>query len=100
MWSRRQDFETVAAFPELHHDGFYWNKVFRTAFLREHGLGMVPGLLYADRPFVHLAYWHSRRTAIVPELVYLCRRPDRKPAGLPPRVRHCRPLAAASTTPD
>lgn len=73
VWSRRQDFETVAAFPELHHDGFYWNKVFRTAFLREHGLGMVPGLLYADRPFVHLAYWHSRRTAIVPELVYLWR---------------------------
>ena len=32
--------------------------------------------------------------------VYPCPRPDRKPAGMPPRVRHCRPLAAASTTPD
>ena len=36
----------------------------------------------------------------LPELVYLCRRPDRKPAGLPPRVRHRRQSAAASTTPD
>ena len=32
--------------------------------------------------------------------VYPCPWPDRKPAGMPPRVRHCRPLAAASTTPD
>lgn len=73
VWSQRRHLESVDAFIDLHYDGFYWNKVFRTAFLREHGLGMVPGLLYADRPFVHAAYWHSRRTAIIPDLVYLWR---------------------------
>ena len=73
VWSRRRVVESACDFPELVHDGFYWNKVFRTAFLRRHGLGMVPGLLYADRPFVHQAYWHSRRTAIIPDLVYLWR---------------------------
>ena len=73
VWSRRQAFDSVLEFPDVHHDGFYWNKVFRTAFLREHSLGMVPGLLYADRPFVHKAYWLSRRTTIIPDLVYLWR---------------------------
>ncbi len=73
VWSRRRVLHTVDEFIELHHDGFYWNKVFRTSFLREHRLGMVPGLLYADRPFVHAAYWHSRRTAIITDLVYLWR---------------------------
>jgi hypothetical protein len=73
VWSERRQLDAVGAFPDVLHDGFYWNKVFRTAFLRQHGLGMVPGLLYADRPFVHLAYWHSRRTAIIHELVYLWR---------------------------
>ncbi|MBO9716438.1 MAG: glycosyltransferase [Pseudoxanthomonas sp.] len=76
VWSRRQVFDSVEQFPDVIHDCFYWNKVFRTAFLREHALGMVPGLLYADRPFVHRAYWHSRRTAIIPDLVYLWRSRD------------------------
>lgn len=73
VWSRRQVFDHVDAFPDLIHDGFYWNKVFRLAFLREHNLGMVPGLLYADRPFMHKAYFLSRRTAIITDLVYLWR---------------------------
>lgn len=73
VWTRRRVIESVAEFPDIIHDGFYWNKVFRTAFLREHRLGMVPGLLYADRPFVHKAYFLSRRIAIIPELVYLWR---------------------------
>ncbi|SBV36090.1 hypothetical protein STPYR_11020 [uncultured Stenotrophomonas sp.] len=73
VWARPQVLESAEDFPDLHHDGFYWNKVFRTAFLRGHGLGMEPGLLYADRPFVHRAYWLSRRTAIIPQLVYLWR---------------------------
>ena len=72
-WSQRRRLDAIHDFIDLHHDGFYWNKIFRTAFLREHGLGMVPGLLYADRPFVHAAYWHSRRTAIITDLVYLWR---------------------------
>lgn len=73
VWSRRRMLESVHDFPELMHDGFYWNKVFRRDFLREHGLGMVPGLLYADRPFVHKAYFLSRKTVVIPELVYLWR---------------------------
>lgn len=73
VWSRRRRLDSVHAFIDLHHDNFYWNKVFRTAFLREFGLGMVPGLLYADRPFVHACYWHSKRTAIITDLVYLWR---------------------------
>ncbi len=73
VWTQRRVFDSVSVFPDLIHDGFYWNKVFRREFLNEHGLGMVPGLLYADRPFVHRAYFLSRRTAIIPELVYLWR---------------------------
>ncbi|WP_374013911.1 glycosyltransferase [Pseudoxanthomonas koreensis] len=73
VWARPRVLDSAEEFPDLHHDGFYWNKVFRTGFLREHGLGMEPGLLYADRPFVHRAYWLSRRTAIIPQLVYLWR---------------------------
>lgn len=73
VWTRRRVLKSVADFPDLMHDGFYWNKVFRREFLLEHGLGMVPGLLYADRPFVHKAYFLSRTTVIVPHLVYLWR---------------------------
>ncbi|OWJ91210.1 hypothetical protein B6S59_24855 [Pseudomonas sp. A46] len=73
VWNRRRVIESVAEFPDLMHDGFYWNKVFRLDFLRQHGLGMVPGLLYADRPFVHKAYYLSRKTAIISDLVYLWR---------------------------
>src|SRR5690606_39794010 len=61
VWSQRRTFDSVEQFDDVIHDCFYWNKVFRTGFLRAHGLGMDPGLLYADRPFVHRAYWHSRR---------------------------------------
>lgn len=73
VWTRHRVVERVRDFPDLTHDGFYWNKVFRTDFLRHHGLGMVPGLLYADRPFVHKAYFYSKKTVVIPELVYLWR---------------------------
>lgn len=78
VWTHHRVLRSAGEFPDLIHDGFYWNKVFRTAFLREHGLGMEPGLLYADRPFVHGAYFRSRKTVIIPELVYLWRA---RPAG-------------------
>jgi glycosyltransferase involved in cell wall biosynthesis len=73
VWTQHRIVESVRDFPDLMHDGFYWNKVFRTDFLRQYGLGMVPGLLYADRPFVHKAYYYSRKTVVIPELVYLWR---------------------------
>lgn len=70
VWSQHRRVSSVDEFPELLHDGFYWNKIFRLAFLREYGLGMVPGLLYADREFVHKAYFYSRKTSIITALVY------------------------------
>ncbi|WP_313024852.1 glycosyltransferase family 2 protein [Pseudomonas lopnurensis] len=73
VWSQRRVLKSVCDFPDLMHDGFYWNKVFRRDFLREHGLEMVPGLLYADRPFVHKAYFLSRKTVVITDLVYLWR---------------------------
>lgn len=73
VWSRRRVLDSVQDYPEVTHDCFYWNKVFRRDFLHEHGLGMVPGLLYADRPFVHKAYFLSRKTVIITDLVYLWR---------------------------
>lgn len=72
-WVRRQAISSVNEFPELIHDGFYWNKVFKREFLIANGLGMVPGLLYADRPFVHRAYYLSVKTAVITDLVYLWR---------------------------
>jgi len=88
VWSQRRQLGNVAEFPALIDDGFYWNKVFRLDFLRAHGLGMEPGLLYADRPFVHRAYYLSRCTAIIPELVYLWRsRPPGAEASITQRLR-------------
>ena len=88
VWSRRRCFDTVHGFDDVIHDCFYWNKVFRTGFLRAHGLGMVPGLLYADRPFVHRAYWYSRRTAIIPDLVYHWRvRPEGSSSSISQNLR-------------
>lgn len=49
---------------------------------------MVPGLLYADRPFVHRAYWYSRRTAIIPDLVYHWRvRPEGSSTSISQNLR-------------
>lgn len=79
LWNRPGTFASVNECPDLMYDGFYWNKVFRLEFLRAHGLGMEPGLLYADRPFVHRAYYLSRCTAVIPDLVYLWR--ERSGAG-------------------
>lgn len=73
VWSKRRRLGSVHEFAGLMHDGFYWNKVFRLSFLRANRLGMVPGLLYADRQFVHKAYYQSRCTAIITDLVYLWR---------------------------
>ncbi|WP_312224746.1 glycosyltransferase family 2 protein [Stutzerimonas nitrititolerans] len=73
VWKEYRVVNGVREFPDLIHDGFYWNKVFRLAFLREHSLGMEPGLLYADGLFVRQAYWHSQRTVIIPQLVYIWR---------------------------
>ncbi len=89
VWARRRSFGSVDEFPDVIHDCFYWNKVFRTDFLRANGLGMVPGLLYADRPFVHRAYWYSKRTVIIPSLVYYWRRrPEGATASISQNIRH------------
>lgn len=74
VWRVRREITSARQFPEMIYDGFYWNKIFKTSFLRLHALGMVPGLLYADRPFVHQAYFYSQKTVIIPDLVYLWRR--------------------------
>lgn len=76
VWAADRELDSIHQYPELMHDGFYWNKVFRTEFLCEHKLGMLPGLLYADRPFVHRAYFLSRKTVVITDLVYLWRQRD------------------------
>lgn len=74
VWAVQRQITNIKEFPDLVHDCFYWNKVFKASFLRKHSLGMVPGLLYADRPFVHKAYFYSEKTIVIPDLVYLWRR--------------------------
>lgn len=73
VWKAHRVVDSVADFPDLLHDPFYWNKIFRLEFLRKHGLGMEPGLLYADGVFVRQAYFYSQRTVIIPQLVYIWR---------------------------
>lgn len=73
VWKAHRVVDSVADFPDLLHDPFYWNKIFRLDFLRKHELGMEPGLLYADGVFVRQAYFYSRRTVIIPQLVYIWR---------------------------
>jgi len=56
--------------PQLIFDTTAWNKVFRTAFWRQHGLAFPEGVFYEDIPVTIPAHYLARSVDVVAEPVY------------------------------
>ncbi|WP_432055078.1 glycosyltransferase [Streptomyces sp. bgisy022] len=58
--------------PRLVHDTLYVNKLYATAFLREHGIRFPEGRPTHEDPVLTARVWAARpRTALIPDRVYL-----------------------------
>ncbi len=73
VWKEERIVEDVKAEVDIFYDGFYWNKIYRRELIINNDVFMPPGMLFADRPFVHKAFIHAKRVGIIPDLVYLWR---------------------------
>lgn len=63
----------VESFPEIIHDIFLWNKIFRIDFWRE-SIGSIPeGILYEDQETIIRAFLRSRSFDILKKPVYIWR---------------------------
>ena len=60
-------------FPEIMHNVFAWNKVFRRSFWDESGLVFPEGVRYEDQVTVTEAYLKAKRFDIIRRSVYLWR---------------------------
>ncbi|CCH79245.1 putative CDP-glycerol:poly(Glycerophosphate)glycerophosph otransferase [Nostocoides japonicum T1-X7] len=58
---------------DLIYDTTAWNKVFRRAFLLEHGLRAPEGVFYEDIPFTLPAHFLARSVDVITQPVYLWR---------------------------
>jgi CDP-glycerol glycerophosphotransferase len=56
--------------PELINDTLCTNKLYRMAFLNDHGIRFPVGLHYEDLAFTAEAYCSATRIAVIPEVVY------------------------------
>ncbi len=56
--------------PELFLDAISTNKIYRRAFLDEHGIRFPEGLHYEDQLFTAQVYCQARTIALIPTLVY------------------------------
>ncbi|MEU9890227.1 CDP-glycerol glycerophosphotransferase family protein [Sphaerisporangium sp. NPDC051011] len=74
LYAPRRVVEGIRAEPRLFLDGFATNKLYRTEFLREHGLRFAENLHYEDHVFTAALYCAARRFAVVPWVVYVWRR--------------------------
>ena len=63
----------IRAMPSLIYDTTAWNKIFRRAFLLEHGLRFPEGVYYEDIPLTVPAHYLARSVDLVEEPVYLWR---------------------------
>ena len=63
----------VRAMPSLLYDTTAWNKIFRRAFLLEHGLRFPEGVYYEDIPLTVPAHFLARSVDLIEEPVYLWR---------------------------
>jgi CDP-glycerol glycerophosphotransferase len=63
----------VTRFPWLVSDRVAWNKLWRRAFLDEHGLRFPEGVYHEDIPMVVPAHYLARAVDVVAEPVYLWR---------------------------
>ncbi|MFC4590517.1 bifunctional glycosyltransferase/CDP-glycerol:glycerophosphate glycerophosphotransferase [Sphaerisporangium corydalis] len=74
LYQPRRVVEGIRTEPRLFLDGFATNKLFRTAFLRDHGLRFAENIHYEDHVFTAALFCASRRFAVVPWVVYLWHR--------------------------
>ncbi len=65
---------TITRTPSLMYDTTSWNKVFRTAFWRETGLGFKPLVTYEDLPVMIAAHVRARAVDVLKTPVYYWRR--------------------------
>ncbi len=63
----------IRAQPSLLYDTTAWNKIFRRAFLLEHGLRFPEGVYYEDIPLTVPAHYLARSVDLIEEPVYLWR---------------------------
>ncbi|MEV7967226.1 CDP-glycerol glycerophosphotransferase family protein [Sphaerisporangium sp. NPDC088356] len=74
LYRPRRVVEGIRSEPRLFLDGFATNKLYRTAFLRQHGLRFAENIHYEDHVFTAALFCAARRFAVVPWVVYHWRR--------------------------
>ena len=72
-WSKERNLYSIEDFPDLLHDPFYWNKIFKRQLILENNIKLPLDKIYADRLFSHKALFYSKKISIINEVVYLWR---------------------------
>ncbi|MDR0911304.1 MAG: CDP-glycerol glycerophosphotransferase family protein [Methanobrevibacter sp.] len=78
VWRENRVINSYLEFPDIFHDPFYWNKIFKRSLVFDNNLRMPEGKIYADRIFSHKAIALSKKIAIIKDLVYLWRIRDER----------------------
>lgn len=74
-WIKERVITDINQFPELFHDAFYWNSIFKKDLLIENDIFMHEEIkVYADISFVHRVYSVANKISIIPDCVYLWRK--------------------------
>lgn len=78
---------TLEDTPELIYDVTSWNKLYRRTFLLENNLRFPEGIIYEDIPVTIPAHYLSKRTTIIPDIIYNWRERDGATKSLSQRNR-------------
>lgn len=78
---------TLEETPELIYDVTSWNKLYRRSFMLENRLRFPEGIIYEDIPVTIPAHYLSKRTTIVPDIIYHWRERDGATKSLSQRNR-------------
>lgn len=73
-WTQEMVISDLKEAPFISTAPFYWGKLFRTEFLREHDIYMIENMINADRYFTCKALKYSRKTAVIHNSCYYWRR--------------------------
>jgi len=78
VWDKEQIITNYNDFPSLFYDAFYWNKLFKKSIIIENNIKLPKGKIYADRIFTHTVYVYSKKIAIIPDVVYIWRKRNKR----------------------
>lgn len=59
---------------DIYQDVFYWDKIYKRELIQDNNVYMIPDKLYADAPFVFLAYFFANKITLIPQSVYYWRK--------------------------